>query len=138
MLSYVNNLIAFANDVDNMVNMLDSRMNKQNMSSECEDLTYYFPNINFLITHSTTEKGISRGLTRRNSCKMQDECSKLVRSLRRLYLCMSDLFEMLGNCADITDSTKKRIAFNQIKASIVLIRVFFLNIEYSLIIYRIL
>lgn len=61
----------------------------------------------------------------RNSFHSQDDLSKVVRSLRRLFLCMCDLFDMLENCVEVLDPVKKKSLYLQIEPSVSLIKVFF-------------
>lgn len=117
---HIQNLVTFANDVDNTVGILENRVSKQTSPvSPCHE-EY----------EGITDKSLFRGeapleekRSIRNTYSNQDDLSKLVRSLRRLFLCMCDLFDMLENCVEQIDSSKKKSLYIQIEPSVTLIRV---------------
>ena len=69
--------------------------------------------------NSRSESTTSIRKSFRNSYNNQDDLSKAVRSLRRLFLCMCDLFDMLENCVETIDASKKKSLYIQIEPSIV-------------------
>ena len=51
----------------------------------------------------------------------QSDISKSIMSLRRLYLCFSDLVDLLKACTDTEDLIKKKSLYNQMESSVGLI-----------------
>ena len=54
---------------------------------------------------------------------VQNELTKSIMSLRRLYLCFCDLVDLLKSCADTEDVIKQKSIYQQMESSIGLIRV---------------
>ena len=55
----------------------------------------------------------------------QTDLSKSIMSLRRLYLCFSDLIDLLESCAEALDDGKRKSLYSQIEPSVGLVRVAF-------------
>jgi hypothetical protein len=117
---HVNKIVTFANAVDGAAALLESKTSKHSSSLNLKSDSYD-PVFSFHISgDSTTDSGNSKCLSPRSS---SSPLSKACLSLRRLYLCFQDLFDMLESCIETIDLTKKKSIYLQIDPSVALIRV---------------
>ena len=102
---HVSDLVTFANAVDNAVSLLDSSSSHHSSSTNLRSELEAAPN------SSSSSEGTS-----------QTDLSRGIMSLRRLYLCFTDLIDLLEACAESLDDAKKKSLYSQIEPSVGLIR----------------
>ena len=70
---------------------------------------------------SSSDESLTLSSSNSRSNLAQSDVSKSMMSLRRLYLCFSDLVDLLKACVDTEDSIKKKSIYSQMEASVGLI-----------------